>query len=51
MISPVTAARVQPSIHATCETRWVSMAESSASSRRSTTARIDVPRNVRWKST
>ena len=50
MISPVSAARVQPSDHATCDTRLASMAASSASSRRSTTARIEVPRNVRWKS-
>ncbi len=49
MIRPVSAARVQPSDHATCDTRLESMAASSASSRRSTTARIDVPRNVRWK--
>ena len=50
MIKPVSAASVQPSDHATCDTRLASMADSSASSRRSTTARIDVPRNVRWKS-
>jgi hypothetical protein len=50
MIRPVRAARVQPSDQATCDTRFVSMAASSASSRRSTTARIDVPRNVRWNS-
>ena len=50
MISPVSAASVHPRRHATCDTRLVSMAASSASSRRSTTARIDVPRKVRWNS-
>jgi hypothetical protein len=50
MIRPVSAASVQPSDQATCDTRFASMADSSASSRRSTTARMVVPRNVRWKS-
>ena len=51
MMRPVSAARVQPTVQATCEIRFESIAASSASSRRSTTARIDTPRNVRWNNT